>query len=204
MNENGWIKLHRKMLDWEWYTDTNTKVVFLHLLLLANYGERRFLGHEVKPGQCIISYAGVAEALGLTVKQVRRAVDNLVSTKELGRLRAGNFLVITIEKWAFYQFSDESEGRLRADLGQTQGRLRADLGQHYKNIKKDNKDNNIISSGIGNITDRSIDHVHPPTDLPSRNEINDRLAAMRARIKAVNEAYGLDEYGRPENERSRE
>ena len=204
MNGEGWIKLHRKMLNWGWYTDTNTKVVFLHLLLLANYGEREFLGHKIKPGQCVISYGKLAKELGLTVQNVRTALKNLESSQEINRQVTSKFQLVTIEKWAFYQGDGEEPNRqLTADQQATNKQVTSNQ-QHYKNIKKDNKDNNIISSGIGNITDRSIEHVHPPTDLPSRNEINDRLAALRARIKAVNEAYGLDEYGRPKNERSRE
>ena len=30
-----YVKISRKILDWEWYTDINTKVLFLHILLKA-------------------------------------------------------------------------------------------------------------------------------------------------------------------------
>ena len=32
---SGWIKLHRKITEWEWYSDANTFRVFMHLLLTA-------------------------------------------------------------------------------------------------------------------------------------------------------------------------
>ena len=35
--DNGWIKLHRNLLDWEWYSDIKVCRVFLHLLLTANF-----------------------------------------------------------------------------------------------------------------------------------------------------------------------
>lgn len=28
----GWIKLHRRFVDWEWYSDIVTKTVFVDLL----------------------------------------------------------------------------------------------------------------------------------------------------------------------------
>ena len=40
----GWIKVHRKLVDWEWYNDINVKVVFLHLLLTANHKEKQWKG----------------------------------------------------------------------------------------------------------------------------------------------------------------
>lgn len=37
MIEGGFIALHRSLLKWEWYTDENTKALFIHLLLTVNY-----------------------------------------------------------------------------------------------------------------------------------------------------------------------
>ena len=41
--DEGYIKLFRSMTKWEWYSDTNTKAVFLHLLLNANLEETRYV-----------------------------------------------------------------------------------------------------------------------------------------------------------------
>lgn len=38
---NGFVKLHRKMIEWGWYSDFVVKDVFLHILMVAAY----------KPGQ---------------------------------------------------------------------------------------------------------------------------------------------------------
>ena len=40
----GWIKIHRGLLDWEWYSDTNCVRLALHLLLKANFQTRRWRG----------------------------------------------------------------------------------------------------------------------------------------------------------------
>ena len=44
MEEQGFIALYRKMLDWDWYTDTNTKSLFIHLLLKANHKDVNYQG----------------------------------------------------------------------------------------------------------------------------------------------------------------
>ena len=37
MYTEGFINLHRKILDWEWYDDINVFRVFTHLLLTVNW-----------------------------------------------------------------------------------------------------------------------------------------------------------------------
>ncbi len=48
---NGWIKLHRQFTDWEWYTDHNTLIVFIHCLLKANHKDRKWRGEIIKRGE---------------------------------------------------------------------------------------------------------------------------------------------------------
>ena len=77
---NGYIKLHRKLVDWEWYTDVNVKVVFLHLLLTANFKKNVYQGIEVLPGQTIVGTNALAVNTGLSRQQVRTALNKLVLT----------------------------------------------------------------------------------------------------------------------------
>ena len=53
MND-GFIKLFRKFKQWEWYSDVNTKVLFLHLLLSANHTDKSWRGITVKRGQIVV------------------------------------------------------------------------------------------------------------------------------------------------------
>lgn len=48
MLENGFIKLYRSLLKWEWYDDVNTKVVFLHLLLTVSIEDSKWHGITVR------------------------------------------------------------------------------------------------------------------------------------------------------------
>lgn len=45
---DGWIKMHRKFLKWEWYKDIPCKVLALHYLLSANYEEKTWRGRPLK------------------------------------------------------------------------------------------------------------------------------------------------------------
>lgn len=171
MNDGGWIKLHRKMLDWGWYTDTVTKCVFLHLLLLANYGEREFLGHTIHAGQAVVTYGKLAADLGLTVQNVRTAIEKLERTHEINRQVTSNFQLITIEKWALYQLDAGGGNNEVTSNQQGSNNLVTSDQQHYK---KDKNEKNYYSYGN-------------EQKIPTQDEVNERLARMRAQIRKANE-----------------
>ena len=100
---NGFVILNRRILDWEWYRNTNTSALFIHLLLRANFTDRRFEGRVIARGQLVTSLSSLAEETGLTFQQVRTALAHLISTGEITseRLRRGR--IITVRNYAQYQ-----------------------------------------------------------------------------------------------------
>jgi len=99
----GHIKLDRKILNWEWYTDVNTCKLFLHLLLKANWEDGRFQGVEVPRGSFASSYQILATETGLTVQNVRTALNHLKSTGELTVNQHAKFSVFTLKNYDKYQ-----------------------------------------------------------------------------------------------------
>lgn len=98
-----YIKLSRKILEWEWYSDTNTKVLFLHMLLKANWKDGRFQGVEIPRGSFASSYQALALETGLTVKNVRTSLEHLKKTGEVAVNRHTKFSVFTIKNYTKYQ-----------------------------------------------------------------------------------------------------
>lgn len=115
-NLNGWIHLHRKMLDWEWADDPATFCVFLHLLLLACNREGAWRGTLVPRGSLITGSRSLAKSTGLTRQSVRTALEHLKSTHEITIEPTRNFSLIKINKWADYQdLSPQTNPRLTHD-----------------------------------------------------------------------------------------
>lgn len=99
----GWIKLHRKILNWEWYTDAPVRILFEHLLLTVNYEDKKWKGMTIKRGQKITSYEHLADETGLTVQQVRTAINKLKSTSNLTSKSTNKFTLVTVENYDLYQ-----------------------------------------------------------------------------------------------------
>ena len=100
---SGWIKLHRQIIDWEWYTDHNTFRVFLHLLLTANHKDKKYKGMELKAGTIVTSRDLLSFATGLSVRQVRTALDKLKTTNELTIKTSPQGTIIQIVNYVKYQ-----------------------------------------------------------------------------------------------------
>ena len=99
----GHLRLSRDILEWGWYGDANTRSVFFHLLLTANYEEREYLGHKIKRGEAVIGLNVLAETLGISVRNVRTALKHLKSTNEVTIKPTHCFSLITICKYESYQ-----------------------------------------------------------------------------------------------------
>ena len=105
--ENGHIKLFRKMLDWEWYDDTNTVRVFIHCLLRANWKDTTWRGFSVKRGSFITSRHSMSKQLNLSEQEIRTALEHLETTNEITKLTYPKFSVITVVKYNEYQTSNQ-------------------------------------------------------------------------------------------------
>ena len=106
---SGYIKLHRKLLDWEWYSDINAARIFLHCLLKANYQDKRWHGIEIKRGSFITTIDTLAKETGLSKQQTRTALYKLKSTHEITHQATRNYSLLIIEKYNDYQDKENED-----------------------------------------------------------------------------------------------
>jgi len=103
---SGFITLHRKLLDWEWYSDINTKTLFIHCLLKANWEDKNWKGVDVKRGSFITSYDSLSKETKLTVQQIRTAIFKLTKTQEINIQTTNKYTLLTVVKYDDYQKKD--------------------------------------------------------------------------------------------------
>ena len=132
---NGFVKLHRKMIEWGWYSDCVVKDVFLHILMVAAFKPGQYRGHEIQPGQAIIGRKKMAEELGFSEQQVRTALKKLESTGEISIFSTNKFSIVTVENWMFYQGDDNESNQQSTNNQPTINQQVTNNQPHLKNVK---------------------------------------------------------------------
>ena len=114
--DGGWIKISRRMLDWEWYGDGYAVRVFLHLLLTCHPKAWRHCGELHPAGSLITSSRRLAETLGLDYKTVQGVFRRLSETGEIKVTpMATKGTLVEICHWRKYQTND-SESNVPSDV----------------------------------------------------------------------------------------
>ena len=149
---NGFIVLHRKLVDWEWYKKPSVKDVFIHLLLTANFVDGRFEGQLIRRGQLATSLPSLSAGTGLSLQQVRTALKHLSATGEITDNANRRYRVITVVKYDEYQsltdrltVNQQSNNSQLTDNQQTTNSQLTDNQQQYNNIT--NKQGNNVNKG---------------------------------------------------------
>ena len=135
----GFIKLHRKLIEWEWFSDINTTHLFLYCLLRANYEDKKWRGIDIRRGSFITSLDRLSKDTGLTVRQVRTALDKLKSTGELTSKTTSQYSIISIKNYNLYQDNDKQiDNPMTSERQTNDKRMTTD-----KNIKNNKNNKNI-------------------------------------------------------------
>lgn len=109
--EKGYIRLFRQFLDWEWYDNPTTKVLFIHLLLNANSKPKKWQGIDIKRGQLVTSVSKLAVATKLSIQQIKTAIKNLQKTNEIEIQTTSRYSIISIKKYNLYQADNKQPTR---------------------------------------------------------------------------------------------
>lgn len=136
----GFIKLYRSLLEWDWFQDANTFRVFIYCLLKANHITKKWQGIEIKPGQFITSYEKIATDLNIGVQSVRTSIKKLNLTGELTNKTTSRYSIITVKNWnRFQETNKQTNNQLTINQQSTNNQLTT-----TNNEKNDKNDKNIF------------------------------------------------------------
>lgn len=131
----GWIKIHRIMQGWEFYTNPIIKSVFLHILLNANHKTGSWRGYDIQPGQLITGRKEIARATGLSERQVRTSINALQNAQQIAVKTTNKFSLVTVMNWDVYN-GDDDESTNKTPTKRRQNDQQNATNKNNKNNKK--------------------------------------------------------------------
>lgn len=177
--DEAFVKLSRKITEWEWYTDANTFRVFVHLLLAVNWKQGRFRGVDIPAGSVPSSYSKISQQLEISVQSVRTAIAHLESTGELTSKGFNKFSIFQVVKWREYQ----SANKQTTNEQQTNNKRLTTIEEGKKGRKKE-KDNTAETAKA------VIDHLNSVSGKSFRyGDAN--IRPIKARL---NDGFSFDDF----------
>ena len=136
----GWIKIHRKILDWEYYGDPNTFRIFFHCLVSANYEDKKWQGINVNRGSFVTTTSDLSKTLSMTPMQVRTSLKKNVQANTISIESTNKYTIIHVLNFESYQTSENGEQQTKTP----------------KLNKQNNKQNKSVNGSISNDCDRKL------------------------------------------------
>lgn len=143
----GWVKLHRKFSEWEWYQDSKMVHLFIHLLINANHEDNNWKGIKIIRGQLITGRKSLSENTGISERSIRTCLNKLKSTNEVSVKTTNKYSIITICNYDKYQniiINNDQHIDQQPDQQTTSKRPTTDHKQEEKNIRIKETKNNVF------------------------------------------------------------
>ena len=144
--QTGYMPIHRKIVNWEWYTDLHTCKFFIHLLIKANHTENTFKGVTIKEGQYYASLATISKESGLSIQNIRTCIKKLKLTQELTTKLIGKNLLFTIVKYKEYKITN-TDANTEVTSSQHDANTEVTPSNNEDNIKNNKNNNKYIYDG---------------------------------------------------------
>lgn len=206
MNDGNYIKINRSILEWEWYKDQNTKDLFLHMLIKANWKDGKFQGTTVPRGSFVSSISKLSSEISLTEREIRTAISHLKMTGEVTSKTTNKFTVFTVLNYDLYQSNDKQNDNQLPSERQADDKQTTTIEEVKKEIREEEKkeknntvfDNTVRSTEVQQVIDAW-------NSLPGLSRIKKIVSGTQRHgwLKTRIRDYGLDEVLRAiENVRS--
>lgn len=131
-----YIRLHQRLLEWEWYGIPEMTALWVHLLLVANWEDKEWRGITVHRGELVSSLSHLSRDTGLSVSQVRTCLNRLQNSKQVSIETTNQMTKITICNYDSYQYICESQSQANDTQDGNQPLREIATTEEYKDIKK--------------------------------------------------------------------
>lgn len=131
----GYIKLYRKLEDWEWYDDLQLVGFFVHLILSANYKDSRYHGQIIPRGSLVFGRKEASKRFGVGEQVIRTMLTRLKLTNEITIKTTSKFSIICIGNFEKYQDKPTSKTTSNLTASQPATNQQLTTSKECKNIR---------------------------------------------------------------------
>ena len=156
---DGWIKIHRKITDWEYYGDPNTFRIFFHCLVSANYEDKQWQGINVNRGSFVTTTSDLSKTLSMTPMQVRTSLKKNVQANTISIESTNKYTIIHVLNFESYQTSENGEQQTKTP----------------KLNKQNNKQNKSVNGSISNNCDAKLFANNKQNNNQITNNVTNKL-----------------------------
>jgi len=143
----GWIKLHRKFEDWEWFNNSEMVHLFIYLLLNANHEDGKWRGIDIKRGQILTGLHTLNEHTKISIQKLRTCLSKLEKTGEINKQTTNKYSIITIINYDSYQGYQQTNNN-QPNKQLTNNQQTTNNKQEYNNEKNEKKQRIFIAPTI--------------------------------------------------------
>ena len=159
-SNNGWIKLHRKIIDSAVFENPKILKLWIWCLCKASHkGYESMVGNQIvvlQEGQFIFGRKKASSELNIKESMVYKYIK-LLEKLEMINIKSNNkFSIITIEKWAFYQFDNDEEQQQKEQQRNNKGTTKEQQRNTNKNVKNVKNVKEIIYSDVPELNETII------------------------------------------------
>lgn len=170
----GYIRLDRKLLNWEWKDDPKMVALWIEILLQANYNDSKWHGVEYEKGSFPTSIEKLAKGTGLTIRETRTCLNRLKSTNEVTIRTTNKGTKIIVNKWTDYQCCNDESDKQNDKQNDKQATSKRQANDNTIKRKEGKNERNIYIRKRADIVPSYDDSVNGSFDESRFNEIMQR------------------------------
>lgn len=162
-NENGFIVLHRQIVNWKYYQSDSGFRLWLHILLNANWKDGYFLGQKIPRGSLATSIRQLADETRLSESTVKRWLKRFENENQIVTQVNNRFRVIKVVNYnAFQDITRDGVNNQMTDQVNNQV---TDQVTDNRTKKQSNKETNIVCEEYISNTESNQKHSFSPPTL---------------------------------------
>ena len=171
----GWIKLHRKILDNPVINkDADYLAVWIYLLLNATHKEVSaiFKGKKILliPGQLITGRKSISDDLSISESKIYRILNDFKSEQQIEQQTSNKNSLITILKWNEYQNNEQ----------QNEQQMNNKRTTNEQQVNTNKNERNNINNNINNFINNSDENFEKNEESELlRKEMNDKVLKVQ-------------------------